>query len=176
MAGWNGASKPFSLSRSVLRISLFQNRSQRGRLASAMIRFVRPTVLVLSTSNLGKTRTPLCSRVGFQDRLGKLPVERRVDNNRVVRDRARNPSTTHDERQRDRTDPKENRSMEHGEFLDQAIELSSYDNSRLVATDSPKAFINQPPSFLGINVDVSRIAAWLRKNVGCRVVPPPSRG
>ena len=58
--GWNGASKPFSLSRSVFRISLFQNRSHRGRAASAMIRFVRPTVLVLSTSNLGRTWTPLC--------------------------------------------------------------------------------------------------------------------
>ena len=63
----------------MLRISLFQNRSHRGCSASVMIRLVRPTVLVLSTSNLGKTSTPVCLRVGFEHRLGELPVERRVD-------------------------------------------------------------------------------------------------
>ena len=94
--GWNGASKPRSLSRSVFRISLFQNRSQRGRRASAMIRFVRPTVLVLSTSNLGRTVTSSPLAVGFQHRLGELAVEGRVDDDRVGRARWRpTPRTQH---------------------------------------------------------------------------------
>ncbi len=58
-AGVKGASRPFRFSRRVFRISLFQNRSHRGCAASAAIRFVRPTVLVLSTSNLGRTATPV---------------------------------------------------------------------------------------------------------------------
>ena len=57
-AGWNGWSSPCSLSRIVLRISLFQNRSHRGWTASAIRVFVRPTVFVLSTSNLALSKTP----------------------------------------------------------------------------------------------------------------------
>src|SRR5262245_60536399 len=48
-----------SSSRSVLRISLFQNRSQRGRAFSAMMAFASPTALLPLTSNLAKTSTPV---------------------------------------------------------------------------------------------------------------------
>ena len=58
--GLNGCSKPRSLSRMVLRISLFQNRSQRGWTASAINVLVSPTVFVLSTSNLLRSETPAC--------------------------------------------------------------------------------------------------------------------
>ena len=54
------ASIPFSWSRRVLRISLFQNRSQRGLAASRIRSWARPTVLLLSTSNLVSTSTPDC--------------------------------------------------------------------------------------------------------------------
>ena len=76
----------------MFKISLFQNRSQRGRAASAMIRLVSPTVFVLSTSNLESTRTAAGFFVGFQDRLGKLPIEGRVDDDRVRRDAGGGPS------------------------------------------------------------------------------------
>ena len=54
-----GCKRPWSCNRMVLRISLFQNRSQRGRAFSATIALTRPTVLVLSTSYFAATSTPV---------------------------------------------------------------------------------------------------------------------
>ena len=77
--GWNGASRPFSLSRSVLRISLFQNRSHRGRdrLGDDQVR--QADRLGALDVELGQDLDARPLRVGLEDRLGELAVERRVD-------------------------------------------------------------------------------------------------
>ena len=54
-----GRNSPCRSSRSVLRISLFQNKSHRGRSRSAMIAWASPTVFVDSVSNFERTTMPV---------------------------------------------------------------------------------------------------------------------
>ena len=69
---------PARSSRKVLRISLFQNKSQRGRARSLMIASVSPTVLVDSASYL-RGRRYRFFREFREYGLRKLLVEGRVD-------------------------------------------------------------------------------------------------